>query len=409
MLWSLDVFTDDCIHEIDPTSGVTGNTICPGFPVSQRGLAYDGSNDTWYAGGWNDAMVYHFDSAGNPLGSWNTGLPISGLAYNPDSMHLFVMVNSPNIPNPIYVLDASNNMAVIGQFTTTKGFSAYSGAGLEMDCDGHLWAVDQNASIVYEIDSGETTTMCYQDVPWLSEDPISGTIVSAAGQTIQVSFDAGVPEVTQLGKYFAQLKIVNDTPYFIENIPVTMTVVAATPPVVSFNSNSPVLLGEPTIFTNTSDPGAPAATEYEWSFGDGTSETHAFGDAVSHLYSHYGSFTVTLTTQNPVDSDTATAQVVVQAAPQVSFTSNSPVMIGETMVFTNTSDPGYPAANVFTWDFGDGVVETLGLGDSVSHTYANAGTYMVTLEACNAIDCDTFTADVVVGYIGIYLPIINKP
>jgi hypothetical protein len=223
MLWSLDV-VDNCIHEIDPDYGVTGNTVCPSFPTSQRGLAYDPSTDTWYTGGWNDAMIYHFDSAGVTLASYNTGLPISGLAYNPDTQHLFVMVNaSPT--NPVYVLDAANNFVILGQFTIA-GFTAYGGAGMEFDCNGNLWAVDQASNMVYQFESGETTKMCSADVPWLSESPITGTMPSASNQIVDISFDAGVPEITQPGIYHAQLKIVHDTPYVVANLPVTLTVLA---------------------------------------------------------------------------------------------------------------------------------------------------------------------------------------
>ncbi len=62
------------------------------------------------------------------------------------------------------------------------------------------------------------------DVPWLSEAPISGTVAISAQQVISITFDAGVPEVTQPGQYFAQLIIEHDTPYNLPNIPVTMTV-----------------------------------------------------------------------------------------------------------------------------------------------------------------------------------------
>ena len=68
MLWTVDVGSDDCIHEIDPATGVTGATICPGFMASERGLAYDPTTDTYYAGSWNDAMVYQFDAAARSCG-----------------------------------------------------------------------------------------------------------------------------------------------------------------------------------------------------------------------------------------------------------------------------------------------------------------------------------------------------
>jgi hypothetical protein len=152
MFWLMDVAGDDCIHEVDPASGVTGNTICPGFPISQRGLAYDPSTDTYLAAGWNDFTVYRFDTSGNILETVNVGLAVSGLAYNPDTQHLFAMVNDS--PNPVFVLDAANNYSVVGQFTIS-GFGDFSGAGLEFGCDGSLWAVNQVSNTVYQVESGE--------------------------------------------------------------------------------------------------------------------------------------------------------------------------------------------------------------------------------------------------------------
>ena len=112
---------------------VTGETICPGWGVSQRGLAYDPTTDTFFAGGWNDTMVYHFAADGTMLASVNVGLGISGLAYNPDTQHLFAAVNAD--PNLFYVLDAADAFALVGQFEVA-GFAAFDGAGLEMGCDG---------------------------------------------------------------------------------------------------------------------------------------------------------------------------------------------------------------------------------------------------------------------------------
>jgi Subtilase family/Carboxypeptidase regulatory-like domain/Repeat of unknown function (DUF6923)/PKD domain len=63
------------------------------------------------------------------------------------------------------------------------------------------------------------------DVPWLSESPISGTLASGASTPVAVTFDAGVPEVTQPGDYLGTLRIKNDTPYGALQVPVTMTVI----------------------------------------------------------------------------------------------------------------------------------------------------------------------------------------
>ena len=65
-------------------------------------------------------------------------------------------------------------------------------------------------------------------VPWLSESPVTATIPAQAvgSQSVDITFDASVPEVPVLGDYFAVLRVINDTPYGQLLIPITMTVVA---------------------------------------------------------------------------------------------------------------------------------------------------------------------------------------
>jgi hypothetical protein len=61
------------------------------------------------------------------------------------------------------------------------------------------------------------------DIPWLSEDPITGTIAAGDSQVIDVTFDAG--EVVQPGQYHATLHIVSNDPINpYQTVPVTMTV-----------------------------------------------------------------------------------------------------------------------------------------------------------------------------------------
>jgi uncharacterized repeat protein (TIGR01451 family) len=230
MLWAMNVNSgvSNCIYEIDPLLGYTGDYVCPGggsgFSISQRGLAYDPTTDTWFAGGWNDLMVYRFDSAGNILSSVQTGLGIAGLAYNPETQHLFVMVNGN--PNKVYVLDVANNYTLIGEFSVSQDFGNGAGAGMEFDCNGDLWAVDMTTDKVYQFSSGESANLCEFDVPWLREDPVSGDVESSGHALVDLTFDAGVPEIDQPGVYQAQLKVKEDTPYYFPNLPVTMTVTA---------------------------------------------------------------------------------------------------------------------------------------------------------------------------------------
>ena len=155
MVWTLDVGGDNALHEMNPATGYTGTTISGPWTVSQRGLAYDPDTNTWFVGGWNEDTIYHINSSGTLLDSKNVGLNIAGLAYNPNTQHLFVIENTAS-NNTIYVLDAANNYSQVSQFTISGSpFSAYAGAGLGIDSNKHLWAVEQQTNEVYEITSGE--------------------------------------------------------------------------------------------------------------------------------------------------------------------------------------------------------------------------------------------------------------
>jgi DNA-binding beta-propeller fold protein YncE len=220
MLWIMDVGSDNCIHEINPATGVTGNNICPGFSSTQRGLAYDPISDTYFAGSWTDYSVHRFDSAGNILEQVYVGLPISGLAYNPDSEHLFALVNAFN--TPVYVLDVANNYTIVGQFAISEGFGSYDGAGLALDCQGHLWAATQSTQMVYKFESGEPTTVCAADLPWLNLTPASGSVPSNSSLPVTVGFDA---TNIQPGAYLGSIIVDSNDPVNSRwTVPVTMTV-----------------------------------------------------------------------------------------------------------------------------------------------------------------------------------------
>jgi hypothetical protein len=73
-------------------------------------------------------------------------------------------------------------------------------------------------------------------------------------------------------------------------------------------------------------------------------------------------------------------------SPVAAFTATTPVTLGSSAVFTNTST----GDNLqFLWDFGDGQTST---GINPSHTYTATGSYTVTLTATNTLGSDTATA-----------------
>lgn len=235
-MWQMNVNIGDPqeIDEFDPATHVwTGNKIqIHGISSYRTGLAYDSTSDTFFMGGWNDATIYRFDRTGAVVQSKNVGLPIAGLAFNSSTGHLFVQENSPT--DKITVLDVNNNYNVVGSFTVA-GFGNYSGAGLEFDCMGHLWALNQGDQKVYEIDSGEQGTCPWMGVPWLTVTPTSG-VVPAHNESSPLPIDAqfiadGAP---RFGQYTAQIMTTSDTPYPTNPVSVCFTKAYTDVPLGSF-------------------------------------------------------------------------------------------------------------------------------------------------------------------------------
>jgi PKD repeat protein len=91
--------------------------------------------------------------------------------------------------------------------------------------------------------------------------------------------------------------------------------------------------------------------------------------------------------------DTITVNIVDQPVIGFNTAANTPNMLDAT--FTNTST----GENItYLWDFGDGNSATT--RDAV-HSYANGGTYTVTLTVANACDTLTQTFDVAIAGVGI--------
>ncbi len=181
---------------------------------------------------------------------------------------------------------------------------------------------------------------------------------------------------TAVGSYTVTLTATNN----LGNDVATAVVEILQAPQASFAALPIVMLGETAVFTNTS---TGDDLTFLWDFGDGATSTET---NPSHLYAAEGDYTVTLTAQNAVGSDEATAVVSVLAAPQASFTATTPVALGTATVFTNTSTGG---ALSFLWDFGDTITST---ETSPIHTYAATGAFTVTLTVSNAVGVNVATA-----------------
>ncbi len=229
--WQIDVGSDYCIHEIDPNSLIsTGGKICNGYNLSLRGLAFDPTTNTFIAGTWNyGGYVFRIAMNGDIVGLKRVNLPISGLAFNPSTGHLFAMVNTDTGNTgafDVYVLDPGNDYAVLSVFnvhqpgSSNSVIGAYGQAAMGFACDGTLWAVDQQTNEALSFKSGETG-WCDWQADWVTVDPANSSVAIDASQDLNVQVDLTDKPA---GIYKAHLMAFAATPYNVNPVNITVLV-----------------------------------------------------------------------------------------------------------------------------------------------------------------------------------------
>jgi PKD repeat protein len=292
-----------------------------------------------------------------------------------------------------------------GVTANNGGFCTEAMAGGEVWSTGgiNLGFVVQTANN-FRPSEGCATGGLYADVPWLSEDPITGTVPADSVRAVDVTFTALVTLTEQptYPVFTATLIVQTDDKNAGDNgklyVPVTMTVSAA--PFCRFETNSPVDVGDTVVFTNTTLGDAPIG--FEWDFGDGSSSTLV---NPTHVYAQSGLYTVTLAADNLIGHGECSQVVEVNGLPNTGFTSNSPIYLGEIAYFTNTTT-ALPDVIDWLWDFdlADYLTPTPPTSNQENPppvVYTSAGERMVSLTAFNPYvagptGLDTYTAPFVV-------------
>jgi PKD repeat protein len=190
-------------------------------------------------------------------------------------------------------------------------------------------------------------------------------------------------------------------------LPEAFTVTAADAPIEGLTAanDSPTELGSQTTLSATVAAGSNVS--YEWDFGDNTG---GIGDVVTHTYPAVGVYQGVVTATNNTSVVTATTVVTITdvAIAGLAATNDSPTTLGDTTTLTATIAAG---SNVtYAWDFDDG---STGSGEVVTHVFAQAGTYTVSVTASNS--AGSLTTTTVVTVIApepedkfIYLPLIKR-
>jgi PKD repeat protein len=155
---------------------------------------------------------------------------------------------------------------------------------------------------------------------------------------------------------------------------------------------NPSTLGQSVTFASSVTGGTPPYT-YAWVFGDG--ETGGNMSTIVHAYSTDGPFTAELTVTDAIGGlaqSTINVSIVLDAVAASSAYLGAPPLA---VSFTGTVQGGVPPYS-YSWDFGDG--SSISTVQNPSHTYADSGTYTVTLTILDSrSNRATSTLTIVVG------------
>jgi PKD repeat protein len=168
-------------------------------------------------------------------------------------------------------------------------------------------------------------------------------------------------------------------------------------PTAGFTNTSAQCTNEAITFTNSSVVPASASNHYEWDFGDGN--TSVDQDPI-HQYASPGVYNVKLKSfsTNGCESN-IDAILTINLKPKADFEATD-VCKGKPIDFRNGSYTSDNTALTYLWDFDNGNTSTQ---DNPTITYANAGTYSVSLTTNHSNGCN----DVITKQVKVFeLPVV---
>jgi PKD repeat protein len=191
---------------------------------------------------------------------------------------------------------------------------------------------------------------------------------------------------TAIGEYLVTLNVTDSEAKWATASKTVKVGLPPTPPHADFTwcPLSPQVGDTVTFNGSISTPDGGTIVSYEWDFGD--SSPHQFGVVVTHSYSTFGNYTVTLNVTDSEDEwDTESKNITVRGHPHAEFTWSPQIPYRQQPATFNASastpDGGYIVS--YAWNFGDGNTTSV-TSPIIIHRYNVSATYQVTLNVTDS-------------------------
>ncbi len=199
---------------------------------------------------------------------------------------------------------------------------------------------------------------------------------------------------------------VTDTAGCINTI--TKPVTIAPQPISNFDYAQPACQETAVQFTDFSSTTVGYIVQRNWDFGDGNTQTVVFPENpnITHNYSSYGSFNVTLTISTNVGCTKTIIKTVVIAPNPLANFSFIAGCVNVPVEFSDLSQSGSGILTEWLWNFGDPTTGTANQSSlqNPDHTFSGPASYLVTLVVTNNGGCkDTIAKSLIVNI----LPIVD--
>lgn len=380
---TITTFAGNAVPPGDPADVGDGGPATSAYLYSPRGLRVDADGSVLIADAGN-SRVRRVDTGGTittVVGSSATGFAGDGGAATAAAL-TFPTAIARKANGDLLVADTSTrrvrSVAAGGAAsgTPTAAFS-YTTSGtlpLTVDLDASASSDPESAPLTYDWDFGDGGIGVGATPTHVYTDPGAYTI------TLTVTDPGGVSDTTTQG-------VVVTAPNEAPTAALVATPAAGTAPLAVLLDGSA-----------SSDPENGALT-YTFDPGDGSTPASGPSATLAHTYTAPGSYTASLTVQDPLGASATDTAVVEVAGPQAPVATATVAPVSGQVPLTvdvdaSASTDADGTIVSYDWDFGDGATAT---GSTGSHIYTTAGTYTVTLTVTDDDGLDdtaSFTVDV---------------